>query len=79
MMEKFKMSDLDLLTYYLGIEVRQKPNMITLCWEGFAQKILKECGMDEYNPTQTPMKSRLKLNKNGRSPPVDQTRYRSIV
>jgi Reverse transcriptase (RNA-dependent DNA polymerase) len=79
MMEKFKMSDLGLLTYYLGIEVRQKPNMITLCWEGFAQKILKECGMDEYNPTQTPMKSRLKLNKNGRSPPVDQTRYRSIV
>jgi Reverse transcriptase (RNA-dependent DNA polymerase) len=51
MMEKFKMSDLGLLTYYLGIEVQQKPNMITLCQESFAQKILKECDMNECNPT----------------------------
>jgi Reverse transcriptase (RNA-dependent DNA polymerase) len=79
MMEKFKMSDLGLLTYYLGIEVKQASNMITLCQRSFALKILKECGMDECNPAQTPMEARLKLRKNNNFPPVDPTRYRSIV
>jgi hypothetical protein len=31
MKELFKMSDLGLLSYYLGIEVHQKPGEITLC------------------------------------------------
>jgi Reverse transcriptase (RNA-dependent DNA polymerase) len=79
MMEKFKMSDLGLLTYYLGIEVKQTINMITLCQRSFALKILKECGMDECNPAQAPMEARLKLRKNSNFPPVDPTRYKSIV
>jgi Reverse transcriptase (RNA-dependent DNA polymerase) len=79
MMEKFKMSDLGLLTYYLGIEVKQALNEITMCQQNFAIKILKECGMDECNPTQAPMEARLKLRKISNFPPVDQTRYMSIV
>jgi Reverse transcriptase (RNA-dependent DNA polymerase) len=79
MMKMFKMSDLGLLTYYLGIEVKQTTDMITLCQQNFAQKILKECGMEECNPAQVPMEARLKLSKNSGSSPVDQTRYRSIV
>ena len=79
MMKKFKMSDLGLLTYYLGIEVQQTSDMISLCQKNFAQKILKECSMEECNPTQAPMEARLKLSKTSKFPPVDQTRYRSIV
>jgi hypothetical protein len=40
MKELFKMSDLGLLSYYLGIEVHQKPGEITLCQEAYAKKIL---------------------------------------
>jgi hypothetical protein len=54
-------------------------NMITLCQQSFAQKILKECGMEECNPAQVPMEARLKLKKDNGSSPFDQTRYRSIV
>ena len=31
MMQTFSMSDLGLLTYYLGMEVRQDVNEITIC------------------------------------------------
>lgn len=39
--ELFKMSDLGLLNYYLGIEVHQGPVDITLCQEAYAKKFLK--------------------------------------
>jgi Reverse transcriptase (RNA-dependent DNA polymerase) len=79
MMREFKMSDFGLLTYYLGIEVRQTASMITMCQENFEQKILKECGMEECNLVLAPMKAKLKLSKNSNSESVDQTKYKSIV
>jgi Reverse transcriptase (RNA-dependent DNA polymerase)/Integrase core domain/GAG-pre-integrase domain len=79
MKEKFKMSDLGLLTYYLGIEVHQLGDVIVLSQENFAKRILKECRMEDCNSVQAPMEARLKLSKNSRSNPVDQTKYRSIV
>lgn len=73
------MSDLGLLSYYLGIEVKQMKDGVTLCQEGFAHKVLKECGMSDCNPTKTPMEARLKLSKDSVSLPVDQNKFRSIV
>jgi Reverse transcriptase (RNA-dependent DNA polymerase) len=70
---------LGLLSYYLGIEVKQDKGEVVLSQEGFAQKILKECGMADCNLTKTPMEARLRLKKNSMSEPVDQNMYRSIV
>ena len=39
------MSDLELLSYYLGIEVRQSSESITLCQARYARKILEKLGM----------------------------------
>lgn len=79
MKEIFRMSDLGLLSYYLGIEVKQEKGEVMLSQEGFAHKILKECGMSDCNLTKTPMETRLRLKKNSASELVDQNRYRSIV
>ena len=79
MKELFKMSDLGLLSYYLGIEVKQKAGVVTLCQESYAKKILERCGMEECNPSHVPMEPRLKLSKISESPGVDATEYRSIV
>jgi Reverse transcriptase (RNA-dependent DNA polymerase) len=79
MKEIFNMSDLGLLSYYLGIEVHQLPSNISLCQEAFAKRILHDCGMADCNSTQAPMEVRLKLSKKNSSPPVNQTIYRSIV
>ncbi|CAM8989664.1 unnamed protein product [Rhodiola kirilowii] len=79
MTEIFKMNDLGLLSYYLGIAVHQTPGTISICQGAYAKKILEGCGMGDCNPTQAPMEARTKLSKKSSSPPVDKTLYRSIV
>lgn len=44
MREKFKMSDLDILNYYVRIEVRQNEDVITMCQDAYAEKILEPLG-----------------------------------
>lgn len=63
MCDRFKMSDLGLLTLYLGIEVSQKPGYITLKQSAFAAKLLEKVGMAECNEAHVPMELRLKLSK----------------
>ena len=79
MKDRFSMSDLGLLSYYLGIEVRQSPRNIFLCQSGYATKILEKAGMMDCNPAHVPMEPKLKLRKTSTAPPVDATEYRSIV
>ena len=75
----FKMSDLGLLHYYLGIEVKQSARGISLSQGACAGKILERSGMAGCNPCQVPMEARLKLSKLSTEPSVDATTYRSIV
>ena len=70
MQELFKMSDLGLLSYYLGIEVTQTRDSITLCQRNYAEKVLEVAAMDGCNACQTPMECRLKLKKDDEGYPV---------
>jgi hypothetical protein len=79
MKEIFKMDDLGLLSYYLGIEVHQKPEGITLCQEAYAKKVLESCGMNDCKPTHIPMEAHLELSKKSEAPAVDATEYRKVV
>jgi transposase InsO family protein len=79
MMKLFKMSDLGALRYYLGIEVTQDSDGITLGQAAYASKILEKAGLKDCNPCQTPMEVRLKLRKGSDFPLVDATLYRSLV
>jgi hypothetical protein len=79
MTEIFKMSDLGLLTYYLGIEVKQGVEGITLSQGSYAGKILEKAGMVECNACDVPMQAKLKLSRDSDCPRVDATEYRSLV
>jgi Reverse transcriptase (RNA-dependent DNA polymerase) len=79
MQNLFSMSDLGLLSYYLGIEVCQRSMKITLTQSAYATKVLEKCGMKDCNPTQILMEPHLKLSKVSSNPSVDKTLYRSIV
>ncbi|KAL8161831.1 hypothetical protein V2J09_013320 [Rumex salicifolius] len=80
MKQKFEMSDLGLLSYYLGIEVKQGEGSISLCQSGYAKRILEKMGMEECNPCHVPMEPRNKISKYGNGdPPVDDTLYRSVI
>jgi hypothetical protein len=75
----FKMSDLGLLHYYLGIEVKQSTSGISLSQCAYALKILERSGMTGCNLCHIPMEARLKLSKQSTQPLVDATIYRRIV
>jgi hypothetical protein len=75
----FKMSDLGLLSYYLGIEVSQGPGGINLCQAAYAEKFLERNGLLGCNPTATPMEPRLKMGRESSTPEVNATEYRRII
>ncbi|XP_066373681.1 uncharacterized mitochondrial protein AtMg00810-like [Miscanthus floridulus] len=73
------MSDLGVLSYYLGIEVRQGKKALTLDQSMYASKLLEWSGMAECKPCVTLMEERLKLTKASTTAKVDTTLYRRIV
>jgi hypothetical protein len=75
----FKMSDLGLLTYYLGIQVQQSSKGIILSQESYAKKILEKGGLLGCNSCQVPMQPKLKLKKESELLRVDATEYRSLI
>ncbi|GJV36690.1 ribonuclease H-like domain, reverse transcriptase, RNA-dependent DNA polymerase [Tanacetum coccineum] len=79
MKEKFEMSDLGLLAYYLGIEVTQANGDISIKQSAYASKILKEAGMIDCNETLIPMDPGTRLTKITEGTMVDSTEYRSII
>ncbi|GJU50602.1 zinc finger, CCHC-type containing protein [Tanacetum coccineum] len=79
MKAKFEMSDLGLLSYYLGIEVNQQETGITLKQEAYARSILTKTRMIKCNPSKRPMEHKLKLTKDGEGELINPTEYRSIV
>jgi histone deacetylase 1/2 len=79
--EDFALKDLGKLHYFLGIEVREEANGITLSQAKYAQDILKRVGMLGCKPCTTPLSASDKLSNYAGDPlsPEDATRYRSIV
>ncbi|GJT98308.1 ribonuclease H-like domain, reverse transcriptase, RNA-dependent DNA polymerase [Tanacetum coccineum] len=77
--EKFEMSDLGLLAYYLGIEVTQTGGDISIKQSAYANKILKEAGMVDCNETLIPMDPGTKLTKITEGTMVNPTEYRSLI
>ncbi|KAK1631316.1 hypothetical protein QYE76_005631 [Lolium multiflorum] len=75
----FRIRDLGLLSYYLGIEVEQRDDHITLSQASYALKILEAEGMQDCNLYHTPMDTRLKVGKNNGGDAMDGTKYRSVI
>ncbi|KAG7547574.1 Zinc finger CCHC-type superfamily [Arabidopsis suecica] len=79
MAEKFEMSDLGKLTYYLGIQVTQSEDGILLSQERYASKILEETGFGECNAVHIPMCANLKLSKAQEEKGIDEKEYRRNI
>jgi len=79
MMQEFDMSDLGLLSYYLGIEVNQQADHISLKQTAYVKRVLKQSGMEDCNATKYPMEAKLQLNKDEGGTPIDATQYRRVI
>jgi hypothetical protein len=69
----FQMSDLGLLSFYLGIEVHQGNSGITLRQTAYAKRVVELDELTDRNPALTPMEERLKLSRDGTTEEVDAT------
>jgi hypothetical protein len=59
----FNMSDLGLLRYYLGLEVKQEKGRTTVTQAAYASKLVDKAGLMGYNVVRAPMEPRLQLSK----------------
>jgi hypothetical protein len=79
MTQKFEMSMMGELNYFLAFQVKQLKEGTFLSQTKYIQDILKKFGMKDAKPTKTPMgiDGHLDLNVGGKS--VDQKVYRSMI
>ncbi|KAG6392750.1 hypothetical protein SASPL_146975 [Salvia splendens] len=64
MTEEFKMTDIGLMAYYLGVEVKQLEDRVFITQEHYAKEILKKFKMEDCKPINTPVDCGVKLSKN---------------
>ncbi|GJS93365.1 retrovirus-related pol polyprotein from transposon TNT 1-94, partial [Tanacetum coccineum] len=78
MHNKFEMSMMGELKFFLGIQIHQSPRGIFINQAKYAQEILKKHGMTSCDSIGTPMATK-HLDADLSGTPVDQTKYRSMV
>ena len=79
MMQEFEMTDLGLMTYFLGMEVQQNQHGIFICQKKYAREILKKFQMDECKAMSTPMNPKERLCKQDGTSQVDEGYFRSFI
>jgi hypothetical protein len=75
----FQMSDLELLSFYLGIEVHRDDSGITLQQTAYTKRVVELARLTDCNPALTLMEERLKLSRDSTTEEVDATQYRRLV
>ncbi|KAF7124875.1 hypothetical protein RHSIM_Rhsim12G0031500 [Rhododendron simsii] len=78
MFQEFEMTDIGLMSHFLGIEVTQSEEGIFISQSRYATEILKKYGMETCNPMTTPVDSGLELKKSDTGN-VDPTYFKSLV
>jgi hypothetical protein len=79
MIQKFEMSIIGELKYFLGFQIKQLQEGTFICQTKYIQDILKKFEMKNVKPIKTPMgtNGHLDLDTGGKS--VDQKVYRSMI
>ncbi|GJV33294.1 putative ribonuclease H-like domain-containing protein [Tanacetum coccineum] len=79
MHEKFQMSSMGELTFFLGLQVQQKKDGIFISQDKYVGEILKKFGFIEVKTASTPMETQKPLLKDEDGEEVDVHMYRSMI
>ncbi|KAK2989940.1 hypothetical protein RJ640_013864 [Escallonia rubra] len=79
MAKEFEITDIGLMSYYLGIEVKQRDDGIFISQEAYAKEVLKRFNMKNCNLISIPIKVKNKLSRHVKEGPIDRTLFRSLV
>nr|GEV08995.1 retrovirus-related Pol polyprotein from transposon TNT 1-94 [Tanacetum cinerariifolium] len=79
MKDKFKMSSMGELTFFFGLQVKQKNDGIFISQDKYVAEILRKFGLTEGKSTSTPIDTEKPLLKDPDGEDVDMHTYRSII
>ncbi|GJS07472.1 uncharacterized mitochondrial protein-like protein [Tanacetum coccineum] len=79
MHKKFQMSSMGELTFFLGLQVKQKEDGIFISQDKYVTKILKKFGFTDVKTASTPMETQKPLLKDEDGEEVDVHLYRSMI
>nr|GEV69048.1 putative ribonuclease H-like domain-containing protein [Tanacetum cinerariifolium] len=79
MKDKFQMSSMGELTYFLGLQVKQKKDGIFISQDKYVAKILRKFGLTEGKSASTPIDIEKPLLKDPDGEDVDVHAYRSMT
>ncbi|CAL5381550.1 unnamed protein product [Camellia sinensis] len=79
MLKVFEMTDLGMMSYFLGMEVKQRQHEVFICQQKYAKEILKKFHMEDCKATSTPMNQKEKFSKDDGVDKVDEGLYRSLI
>jgi hypothetical protein len=79
MYDRFLMMDMDLLYFFLGLEISQDASGIKLSQDKYARDLLERFHMIDCKSTLNPFLSGFQLEDGGDTPLVDRTLYKQLV
>ncbi|GJZ65101.1 putative ribonuclease H-like domain-containing protein [Tanacetum coccineum] len=77
--KKFQMSSIGELTFFLGLQVKQKEDRIFISQDKYVTEILKKFGFTNVKTASTPMETQKPLLKDEDGEEVDVHLYRSMI
>ena len=79
MLKEFEMTDNGLMSYFLGIEVKQQHNEIFISQKKYMMEILEKFKMDSCKSVNTPVETGIRLSKEGDHRVIEPTLYKSLA
>ncbi|KAL1299248.1 hypothetical protein AAHE18_18G095300 [Arachis hypogaea] len=79
MIKHFEMTDMGLMSYFLGIEVIQNDDGIFISQKKYANDILKKFQIEHSKPIPTAVKEKFKLLREDKGRAVNPTYYKSLI
>ncbi|CAM8917334.1 unnamed protein product [Rhodiola kirilowii] len=79
MQSEFKMSKVGEMSYFLGLQVKQKVDGIFISQSKYAKNLIKKLNMEKAAHQRIPTATHVKITKDEADTSVDQTLYRSMI
>ncbi|KAK6115596.1 hypothetical protein DH2020_007865 [Rehmannia glutinosa] len=79
MQGEFEMSMMGELNFFLGLQIKQCQEGIYISQSKYTKELLKKFGIEEGRTVSTPMATNVKIDKDEKGKPVDESKYPGMI